>query len=876
MKNTILSLLLLSLSQICFSQIVNIPDTNFKTALLNYNPVIDTNGDNEIQVSEANQFTGTLSVTGENINDLIGIQAFTNITQLRANVNNLTQIDISQNVNLEVLNIRENNIATIDLTNNVNLTTVILSENNLSNIDVSQNALLFRLDCGLNQLTTLDVSQNAMLNVLSCSSNQLTNLDVSQNTALNTLRCSGNQFTNLDVSQNPMLEILSCSNNQLSNLDFSQNALLQNVECSYNQLTSLNFSQNGLLQALTCSNNQITSIDVSQNDELQFLYCWENQLTTLDVTQNPALLYFICSNNQLTNLDVTQNPLLRDLRCNDNQLTTLDVTQNIFLGEFNFFDSLNCSRNLLTTLDLSNNINLYKVIVTENYFLESINLKNGNNTNIDTLNAEGCPNLETICVDDIGYATANFSDLIEPQTIFVEDCNATTINYNIISGNIQLDDENDGCDVNDISLQNLMVQTTDGTNTFSTFTNENGEYAIDVAENTYDTSLLNLPSYFSSNPTMITDTFVGFNNTETADFCITSNQTNINDISVILLPIGDARPGFDARYRLVYQNMSILPISGTLSLLFDDTMQSFVAANPSQSSSTTNTITFNYANLLPFESRFINITMNTNPPPIVNGDDILNFTATISPTANDIDVSNNTYDLQQIVVNSFDPNDKQVLQGNEITLDEVDEYLDYVIRFQNTGTASAINVVITDELDDKLDWNTIQPISASHPYNVRITNGNFVEFIFENINLPDSTTDEPNSNGFIAFKIKPKSDVIIGDIITGEAKIYFDYNLPIITNTVSTEIFAPLSVEEFKENTISIYPNPAKDVVTVQSKFPIKNISIFDINGKVVESNKLSRSQTEHEFNIGKLPQGIYFMKIQTEFGIQTQKIIKE
>src|SRR5690606_36305982 len=137
---------------------------------------------------------------------------------------------------------------------------------------------------------------------------------------------------------------------------------------------------------------------------------------------------------------------------------------------------------------------------------------------------------------------------------------------------------------------------------------------------------------------------------------------------------------------------------------------------------------------------------------------------------------NNTYELEQVVVNSFDPNDKRVVQGNTITTDETSNYLDYIIRFQNTGSANAINVKITDNLHPNLDWSTLSVTSASHDYNVNlislnIVNGNNVEFSFDNINLPSETQNEPESHGYIAYKIKPINSIGEGDVMSGNASI---------------------------------------------------------------------------------------------------------
>src|SRR5690554_2905540 len=225
-------------------------------------------------------------------------------------------------------------------------------------------------------------------------------------------------------------------------------------------------------------------------------------------------------------------------------------------------------------------------------------------------------------------------------------------------------------------------------------------------------------------------------------------------------------------------------------------MQQFVSSNPSPGSSTANSLTFPIGTMQPFQTVEVDITMLTFQPPTVNGGDILNFTANVTPSANDYTPVDNTFNVAQVVVNSFDPNDKQVLQGEELHIDHKDEYLDYMIRFQNTGTASAINVRILDTLHPKLDWNTIVPISASHDYYVKIKDGNHVEFMFDNIHLPDSISNEQASHGFVAYKIKPKSDVQVGDVITGDAAIYFDFNAPIITNVVSTTVIESLGISD--------------------------------------------------------------------------------
>ncbi len=443
-----------------------------------------------------------------------------------------------------------------------------------------------------------------------------------------------------------------------------------------------------------------------------------------------------------------------------------------------------------------------------------------------------------------------------------------------ITGTILYDQNNNGCDINDFDVNGFMVNAYNATNNYSTFSN-NGTYNIGVIGDSFTVSLLNVPDYFTVSPESATVTFSG-TNTEELNFCLTANQT-VNDLNITLLAIEEARPGFETDYQIVVRNVGTETINNVNATLnYDNVMQSFVSASPSPSSTTGSSLSFELGTLQPFETRYMDITMQTFPPPTVNEDDILQFTATVTPDAGDFTPDDNTYELEQIVVNSFDPNDKQVMQGAEVHIDDVDQYLDYLIRFQNTGTASAINVRILDTLHPKLDWNTLIPISASHDYVVQITDGNQVEFIFDNINLPHEAANEPESHGFVAYKIKPKSDVQVGDVISGDASIYFDFNAPIITNMVSTEIVEFMDVSDMTNplNQIVVYPNPTSKLLHlyVSEGIQIEGATIYDIQGKDIQ--KLQGDQTV--INVESLKAGLYFLEITTNQGTISRRFIKK
>ncbi|PCH66177.1 MAG: hypothetical protein COC01_08750 [Bacteroidetes bacterium] len=162
-----------------------------------------------------------------------------------------------------------------------------------------------------------------------------------------------------------------------------------------------------------------------------------------------------------------------------------------------------------------------------------------------------------------------------------------------------------------------------------------------------------------------------------------------------------------------------------------------------------------------------------------------------------------------IIIDSYDPNDKQV-QPQGITTNRYvmpGTMLDYKIRFQNTGTDTAYRVVVVDTLSTNLDLSTLQLGASSHVYSLEVTGEGspILTFAFNSINLIDSLTDEPNSHGFLKYKIAPYDTVSNGRVVHNSANIYFDFNEPITTNdawvTVSDTVLlgASINIVEYIE-----------------------------------------------------------------------------
>ena len=281
MKRTLFNTLLLTACSFgAFSQVVNIPDANFKAYLVG-NTAINTNNDSEIQVSEAAAFNGSIFANNLGITDLTGIEAFTSLDGLYCRDNNIGSLDISSNTALTYVDCQNTSISSLDVSNNTALTGLTCSINNLTSLDVSNNTALTAINCSNNDLTSLDVSNNTLLSNFSCDNNNLTSLDVTNNTALLYFVCYFNNIASLDLSNCTALAHFSCTANNLSSLDVSNNLSLGALYCSMNNLTVLDVSANTSLQVLRCDVNDLTALKVNNGNNLNF--------TTFIAYSNPNL-----------------------------------------------------------------------------------------------------------------------------------------------------------------------------------------------------------------------------------------------------------------------------------------------------------------------------------------------------------------------------------------------------------------------------------------------------------------------------------------------------------------------------------------------------------------------------------------------------------
>jgi len=802
---------------------------------------------------------------GENQLTSLDVQGFTNLTSLDCEFNRLTSLNLQGLAKLESLVCYSNQLTSLNVQGLTKLTSLDCYINNLTNLNLQGLTNLKRLSCSSNKLTFLNVQGLTNLTFLQCYTNQLTNLNVQGLINLEYLSCGSNQLTLLDLQGLINLELLSCASNQLTSLNVQGLTNLIQLYCSKNQLISLNVQGLTNLKTLFCNDSQIKSLNVQGLINLKTLYCFDNQMTSLNLTGLTNLEDLYCYKNQLNSLNLNGLINLENLNCNTNQLTSLDVQGLINLERLTCFSNklsslniqglvnlknLDCHNNHLASLDVQGLMNLELLSCGSNQ-LTSLNIKNTKIFNDNEILFENNPNLKYICCNEERIEGIKDLTISNGQSCEVNSyCTFTPDGkFYLLKGENIYDGNENGCDDLDTKLQFTKFNITNGSLTGSFISNSTGRYSIPLQDGTHTvTPILENPHAFTITPSSYTITFPSTFDTITQNFCITPKgifrQTNIT-----VIPLSPpARPGFDAKYKIVWENAGNQIEIGTLNFTYDETLLDFISATQAADQITDGIIKWNFTNLLPFEKREITVTLKVNRPtdtPAVNAGDKLYLTASIL---------DNIFTLENTVVGSYDPNDKTCLQGDSVKPDMVGEYVDYLIRYENTGNYAAENVVVKDIIDTKrFDVSTLQITDASHEVYTRIE-GNKVEFIFENIKLP---FDDANNDGYIAFKIKTLPSVVLGDSLKNLADIYFDYNFPIRTNEAKTTIALSVPTVDIITD-FSIYPNPVRDILNISTEEKWTKAEIYDISGRIMRIVSLD----SQSIDVSGLETGTYFIRL--------------
>ena len=618
--------------------------------------------------------------------------------------------------------------------------------------------------------------------------------------SLEYLSCSGNQLTTLPPLPDGLKD-LECELNQLTVLPNLPDSLTF-VNCNYNQLTTLPALPNSLVHLL-CHHNQLTSLPQLPSS-LHSLFAKNNQLTSMPLVSYPSSLYdidvsnnlisgvildipddlvgFYCSNNQITSI-FSLNSSLYILECSNNQITSLPALPQSL-------NMLRCEGNQLISLpELP--LNMTELIVNNNPLnclpqLTAIGYFNFNNTNVQCLSNYG----------NVGLSNPTLSTFPICDPININNCSV----YWNISGKVY-EDQNQNClnDINETKLSNVRINLFKGgileqyvyTDDFGmyNFYSDTGTFTYSIDSGGFY-SIVSCPSSGTYTST-ITSTNLYHSNKNFGVECASGFDVGVKNI------VSASGQFFPANYSTVkigagdlanfYGLSCAAGVSGTVTININGPV-TYISEAPGAliPSVTGNTIlTYNVSDFgtVNFNSDFEFIIQTDT---LAQAGNLICVTVNVTPVSGDNDTTNNSQQHCFTIVNSFDPNDKQVFPSGVILPDH--EWLTYTIRFQNTGTAPAQHIYILDTLDTNLDVSTFTLLSYSHD-NLTQALGDVVKFNFPNINLPDSTNDEPNSHGYVQYKIKLIPNLPIGTTISNTAYNFFDFNPPVATNTVVNQIY---------------------------------------------------------------------------------------
>jgi uncharacterized repeat protein (TIGR01451 family) len=897
-KKSFFTILILLFAQCCLlAQVVDIPDVNFKNALV-ITLCVDTNGDGlpdsdadlnndwEIQVSEAEAVKG-LYIGNRSIQSLVGIAYFIKLERLNCLNNQLTMLTVLGLNNLKSLNCGFNKL-------------VALNIEGLSNLE--------ELDCHFNELTTLNVQGLSNLEYLSCRNNKLTILDIQGLINLNGLVCDKNQLTTLDVQGLINLEMLSCSGNQLTNISIQGLHKLTNLSCSENPLTSLNVQGLGNLESLSCNGNQLTTLDVHGLSNLESLYCNANQISVLDMQDQTRLQILYCLNNELTTLllknsiietllDFSGNPNLSYICCDPAQITsvynkTLQNGQtcivntacsyvNTFLnGSILLDQNITCEKDTQEIglekrivkaekdgqeplFSISNNqgqyqmdldTGLYKITtyLFNNYSVPCedsiwVNLPQVNDSaTVDLLLQPviSCPLMEVNiasnfirrCFDNhyiIQYCNAgtapapnaqvtiNLSDDVAFVSSTIPGSNMGGNNWQFSVGEVQPDD----CGSFSLVFHVICDSTVLGQSICAT-AHITPDSICSPANANWSGAEVMVDGFCEGDSVRFTIRNIGFGDmTEEQEYIVIEDD-------VILFQ----NPFFlEALDSVVFR----VPANGSTWLLQAEQEPTFPFVS------------------MPFAS-VEGCGLN------LGGLFSLGFVTQFSEQDGNPFFSRECRE----VIGSYDPNEKLAqpkgVYDKHFIYPETD--IEYQINFQNTGTDTAFTVVIRDTLSYGLDIATFRAGISSHTYQVDVSGYGVLKFTFDNILLPDSNINEAASHGFVRFRITPKDTLQLGSRIENRAGIYFDFNPPIITNTVfhtvdtgflERKMVAVHGLPDAENG--RIFPNPVRagGYLFFEDMSAAHRIVLMDPYGKVV-----LQANGSHKIRIPDgLAGGVYFLE---------------
>lgn len=676
-----------------------------------------------------------------------------------------------------------------------------------------------------NSSLQLDTTCNAIISAysLTIDNKNISNLDgIQYFKSLAQLFCRNNQLTKLPKLP-PNLQTLYCDNNLIDTIKNLPNKLGE-LNCSNNKIKYLSLPNN--LSVLKCGFNLISNLDILP-DSLGSLECNNNLLDSLPLLPK-KITFFDCSYNKIKKLISLPEYIYGFSACNlsHNQLKFVPKLPTVILGGSNNA-VIDLSVNQLETLPPipenlfylacdSNNLNSIPSLPSS---LQYLSCSQNNITCLPQLPKNiyriYIDSIKVLCISGPNCQVIDGNSL---KLIKRKQCNPVINVYNcqplpLIRSFAYIDaNSNNKFNGAEFAKSNVKISVSNGS---YFFTNNIGNAEIAIDSLISYTVTATPPRFYNAVPSSYTHTFSSYDTLVMDTFAL--QPITLKDSIAIKLISKNwaARPGFAYPYFVSYENVGTKVLSNAaVSLHYDNSIVTYDSSSNNTVTNNGNSLALNIGNLVPGQTGSFMAYFKVKTSAVLGS----SFTSIANITTNTVS-ANDT--VKSTILGSYDPNDKQATPT--LTLQDVvgGKNIDYTIRFQNTGTDTAFNVVIADTLDSKLMATQLQMVGSSHNCKTTVKE-NVVFFEFLNILLPDSNVNKIASNGFVSFRIKPIATITDGAIIPNKAAIYFDYNSPVITKPATTIIqnslpLQLLSLSAIPQNdlgTILVYWNTANEINT--------------------------------------------------------------
>jgi len=607
--------------------------------------------------------------------------------------------------------------------------------------------------------------------------------------------------------------------------------------------------------------------------------------SSIGVNTNITINQNILQNNFFLFISIDGDNVINETN-EDNNIAQIPITFNDHINykASNGFQTLVTSQDQITipyeifnASTLQGNSSSTKFYWSENMFLDPSDILLGESID-DPVNAN--ETVTSAFTFDTQPITANTvyiiyqidanNDLVESNEsdnvgIIKLDFEFVNNNTPTVLGSFYFDEnENQSFDINEFTLGRQEVNLLP--NNFSNYSDESGLFYYFLQNGEYMLVAPEITNWELTSPDTIPFS-VSFNHTTKNIGYIPVNDTLAFELDLIA---GTTRCSEIVPFWLNYRNIGTERADGVVSIQITEPLI-FINANPSPDSISGNQYYWMVDSIAPFQENDNTIKLEVKMPDENTTGQLISIPYALRANAN---FSQSELELnptfESIIRCSYDPNDKLVQpqrEDNNFTLFE--EELLYTIRFQNTGNDTAFLVTIKDTLSEFLDWSTFRPLSSSHNYRIEFDrNLGELEFIFENINLPDSTTNLIESQGFIKYGVFSRIEIAENTEIFNRAGIFFDFNSPIITNTTINEMVTelPTSVNDLKPGIkIILYPNPNNGKFSlILEGAPTKNrfMELRNSIGQLIAKTTWPIDQEIFQFENENLDPGLYFITV--------------